>query len=229
MRASIPVTRSCSALARDSPDVTCCARSWSSQSAGSEACCSSSPIRRCSVPRSVTSRTDNFGIQFTGTITVAVAGTYSFYTTSDDGSDLRVDSTTVVNNDGAHASQERQGSIALTAGSHSLRVRFFDPSFLGSSWMTSGMLLYNDANDFFGNADVRNTNPSQEGAVADYAVVGYTRFGGSLGVGRDVSLSTQLWLNYRLETINSTVPLQASHRRGFDIEPIDYDIVPAKK
>ena len=72
---------------------------------------------------SVTSQTDNFGLQFTGTLTVQVAGTYGFSTTSDDGSDLRIDSTTVVNNDGLHSSQERTGSIALSAGTHSLRVR----------------------------------------------------------------------------------------------------------
>jgi YVTN family beta-propeller protein len=75
---------------------------------------------------SVTTRTDNFGIQFTGTLTVPQAGTYQFSTTSDDGSDLRIDSTTVVNNDGLHGSTTVTGSIALSAGSHSLRVRFFE-------------------------------------------------------------------------------------------------------
>ena len=75
---------------------------------------------------SVTTRTDNFGLQFTGTLTVTQAGTYLFSTTSDDGSDLRVDSTTVVNNDGLHGATEVEGSIALSAGTHSLRVRYFE-------------------------------------------------------------------------------------------------------
>ncbi|HEU4428402.1 MAG TPA: PA14 domain-containing protein, partial [Myxococcota bacterium] len=74
----------------------------------------------------VTSRVDNFGIQFTGTISVPQAGTYAFSTTSDDGSDLRIDGTTVVDNDGLHASRKVQGSIALSAGTHALRVRFFE-------------------------------------------------------------------------------------------------------
>jgi len=75
---------------------------------------------------SVTTQSDNFGLQFTGTLTVSQAGTYLFSTTSDDGSDLRIDSTTVVNNDGLHGPTEVEGSIALSAGSHSLRVRYFE-------------------------------------------------------------------------------------------------------
>ena len=75
---------------------------------------------------SVTTRTANFGIQFTGTLTVPQAGTYLFSTRSDEGSDLRIDSTTVVNNDGLHTSREIEGTIALTAGTHSLRVRYFE-------------------------------------------------------------------------------------------------------
>jgi len=77
---------------------------------------------------SVTTRTSSFGIQFTGTLTVPVAATYTFATTSDEGSDLRIDSTTVVNNDGVHTSATVSGSIALSAGTHSLRVRYFERS-----------------------------------------------------------------------------------------------------
>jgi YVTN family beta-propeller protein len=75
---------------------------------------------------SVTTRTDNFGIQFTGTLTVPVTATYTFSTTSNEGSDLRLDGTTVVNNDGVHSSTTVSGSIQLTAGTHSLRVRYFE-------------------------------------------------------------------------------------------------------
>lgn len=115
-------------------------------------------------------------------------------------------------------------AMAVAEEQLALRVRFLDPAFLGSSWMTSGTLLYNDARDFFGNAgvlkdDPTDSNPSQS------AVVNYKRFGGSLGVGRDLSISTQLWLNYRLETLDASYPLEASHLRGFQTEPIDFDII----
>jgi outer membrane protein insertion porin family len=119
-------------------------------------------------------------------------------------------------------------AAAVAQSQYALRVRFLDPAFLGSSWMVSGTLLYNDARDFFGLAQKRDSNPNQNTALSDYAVVGYTRFGGAVGVGRDLSLATQLWVNYRLESIEANVPQQASHVRGFVREPIDFDIVPGR-
>jgi outer membrane protein insertion porin family len=116
------------------------------------------------------------------------------------------------------------GALAIAQDQYALRVRFLDPAFLGSSWMTSGMLLYNDARDFFGNAQVLRDDPLSDSQSAS-AVVSYKRFGGSLGVGRDLSIATQFWLNYRLESIEAQYPLEASHHRGFATEPIDFDIV----
>jgi outer membrane protein insertion porin family len=115
-------------------------------------------------------------------------------------------------------------AMAVADQQLALRVRFLDPAFLGSSWMTSGTLLYNDARDFFGNAGVLKDDPDGTDN-SQSAVVKYTRFGGSLGVGRDLSISTQVWLNYRLETLEASYPLQASHLRGFATEPIDFDII----
>jgi outer membrane protein assembly factor BamA len=116
------------------------------------------------------------------------------------------------------------GAIAVASEQLALRVRFLDPAFVGGKWMVGGSLLYNDAKDYFGNADVRWSNPDED-RLYDSAVVNYTRFGGSLGIGRDLSVSTQLWLHYRLETLNASYPLGASHLRGFDREPIDFDII----
>lgn len=117
-------------------------------------------------------------------------------------------------------------AMAVADEQLALRVRFLDPAFLGSSWMTSGTLLYNDARDFFGNAGVlREDDPSSDASSSQSAVVNYKRFGGSLGVGRDLSISTQIWLNYRLETLDASYPLEASHLRGFATEPIDFDII----
>jgi len=116
-------------------------------------------------------------------------------------------------------------AMAVADQQLALRVRFLDPAFLGSSWMTSGTLLYNDARDFFGNAQVLKEDVPGETTSSQSAVVNYTRFGGALGVGRDLSISTQLWLNYRLETLDASYPLEASHVRGDQIEPIDFDIV----
>jgi outer membrane protein assembly factor BamA len=115
-------------------------------------------------------------------------------------------------------------AVAVAQDEYALRVRFLDPAFLGSSWMTSGTLLYNDARDFFGIADIEKFDPSGTSS-SNSAVVNYKRFGGSLGVGRDLSIATQFWLNYRLESIDADYPLEASQMRGFRTEPIDFAIV----
>ncbi|MEZ4224354.1 MAG: BamA/TamA family outer membrane protein [Polyangiaceae bacterium] len=115
-------------------------------------------------------------------------------------------------------------AIGLAQDQLALRVRFLDPAFLGSHWMVGGQLLFNDAKDFFGNADVRWDDPTQLDDVPDHAVVRYKRFGGNLGVGRDLSVATQLWLHYRLESLDAKLPRAASHLRGDEREPIVFDI-----
>jgi outer membrane protein insertion porin family len=116
------------------------------------------------------------------------------------------------------------GAMAVAQNQLALRVRFLDPAFLGTSWMVGGSLLYNDAADYFGASRVEWTNPEQD-TQFDSAQVDYTRFGGSLGIGRDLSVSTQLWLHYRLESLNARYPYIASQERGFAREPIDFDII----
>jgi outer membrane protein insertion porin family len=117
------------------------------------------------------------------------------------------------------------GAVAGAQDQLALRARFLDPSFFGTPWMVAGTLLYNDAHAFFGNRKALFADPPGRLPLADYAVVAYQRFGGALGLGRDLSLSTQAWMHLRFETIDASVPLLASHRRGFDTEPIDFDII----
>lgn len=116
-------------------------------------------------------------------------------------------------------------AAAIAEQQLALRVRFLDPAFLGGPWMTSGMLLFNNAKDYFGIARVY-TAPDPESVERQQrvAVARYKRFGGALGVGRDLSITTQLWLHYRLEAIDASLPLVASHVRGTR-EPIDFDVV----
>jgi outer membrane protein insertion porin family len=116
------------------------------------------------------------------------------------------------------------GAMAFASNQLALRVRFLDPAFLGSNWMVGGSLLYNNARDFFGTSGVQWVDPNQR-MQFDSAAVDYTRLGGSLGVGRDLSVSTQVWLHYRLESLNASYPYSASQVRGFATEPIDFDII----
>jgi outer membrane protein assembly factor BamA len=116
------------------------------------------------------------------------------------------------------------GAVALAENQLGLRARFADPQFLQSEWTIEAQLLYNDAKDFFGNSDVLVDTGTQQ-VQEDYAILAYKRFGGLVGAGHDLGISTRLFLDYRLEGINATVPLAASDHRGSEIEPIDFQII----
>ena len=67
-----------------------------------------------------------YGFRYTGYIDIKTAGTYTFYTTSDDGSKLYIGGNLVVNNDGLHAAIERSGTVTLAAGKHPIEVSYFE-------------------------------------------------------------------------------------------------------
>jgi hypothetical protein len=69
---------------------------------------------------------DSYAIRFKGFISIATSETYTFYTTSDDGSKLYIDGAEVVDNDGDHAAVEQSGTIALTPGVYYLEVLFYE-------------------------------------------------------------------------------------------------------
>jgi outer membrane protein insertion porin family len=117
------------------------------------------------------------------------------------------------------------GAVALADSQIGLRTRFVNPQFLGSSWTAEAVLLYNNARDFFGNKDVLVDDPRQQ-ISQDYAVLQYRRFGGMVGAGHDLGVSTQLFFDYRMEKLDASLPLAASHHRGLDVEPIDFQIAP---
>ncbi len=66
-----------------------------------------------------------FGFKFTGFIKVPEDALYKFFLASDDGSQLFIGDTLVVDNDGLHGSKLEMGRIALQAGFHPITVLFF--------------------------------------------------------------------------------------------------------
>ena len=109
------------------------------------------------------------------------------------------------------------GAFAVADGQLGLRARLVDPQALRSNWITETELLYNNARDFFGNHDVLVDPPG-----GDFAVAQYKRFGGRVGFGHDLGISSQLFVHYRLEKVDATLPDAASDHRGLDIEPVDF-------
>ena len=67
-----------------------------------------------------------FGLQFRGFIDVPETAIYSFFLTSDDGSQLRIADRLVVDNDGAHSSKEKSGQVALAKGVHRFALDYMD-------------------------------------------------------------------------------------------------------
>ncbi len=70
-----------------------------------------------------------YGFLYQGKINISTTGTYTFYTTSDNGSNLYIDgysgSNSVLKNVYSSAPHEQSGSINLTAGTHTIFVSYF--------------------------------------------------------------------------------------------------------
>ncbi len=79
---------------------------------------------------SIAKTTERFGVVYEGFINIPVSGNYTFETNSDDGSKLYIgnynpSATALVNNDGLHGAQFREGTINLAAGTYPFTVTFF--------------------------------------------------------------------------------------------------------
>lgn len=67
-----------------------------------------------------------FAMRFQGTVTIPTAGTWTFYTYSDDGTKLYINGALVVSNDGDHSPQTRSGTIALAAGTATFDLKYYE-------------------------------------------------------------------------------------------------------
>jgi hypothetical protein len=69
---------------------------------------------------------DQFYIRWTGKLRTAANGSYTFFVESDDGSRLFIDGKEIVNNDGAHAMEEKSGTVELKPGDHDFKLEFYE-------------------------------------------------------------------------------------------------------
>ncbi|MBN1916254.1 DUF11 domain-containing protein [Candidatus Dojkabacteria bacterium] len=92
---------------------------------------------------------DKFSIKWTGMLTTDYSDTYRFCTTSDDGTRLWIDDVNVIDQWTTHGLTEYCGNIDLTAGTHNIRMDYFDH--------------YIDAA-----VELRWSSPSQTGGVNEY-------------------------------------------------------------
>ncbi|MSU33774.1 MAG: hypothetical protein EXS36_01410 [Pedosphaera sp.] len=73
----------------------------------------------------VTTRSGDFGLRFQGVLDVPSEGDYTFWLNSDDGSQLFLDGSRLIDNDGEHGLAERSVKASLPAGPHSFTLLFF--------------------------------------------------------------------------------------------------------
>ena len=80
---------------------------------------------------------NNWGARFSGLIDIPETGNWTFFLTSDDGSEFWIDGVSLVTNYGSHGMRELSGFRNLTAGLHDFRAEFFQgggPHGLKLSW-----------------------------------------------------------------------------------------------
>jgi alpha-L-fucosidase len=71
-------------------------------------------------------RGEHLGLVLSGYLRISADGLYKFALTSDDGSLLDLDGQNVVDNDGLHGAETQTGVVALRAGWHKFRLRYFN-------------------------------------------------------------------------------------------------------
>ena len=81
---------------------------------------------------------DQIGLVFEGYVEVEKDGIYTAYTESDDGSRLYINGEMVVDNDGLHGRQTRNGQVALAKGYHQVRIEFFENS--GGEYLKASLI-----------------------------------------------------------------------------------------
>lgn len=69
-----------------------------------------------------------YAVRFETTLTVTDGGTYTFTTTSDDGSKLLINGVEIVDNDGLHGAVTENGSTFLAPGDYNVVIIFFENS-----------------------------------------------------------------------------------------------------
>lgn len=111
---------------------------------------------------SMIKRNDNFAVTYSGFLQIEKAGNYTFYLNSDDGSRLYINNKLVIDHNGLHAASEKSGSISLAAGSHPVRVEYFEKTGeqrISLLYSVSGVTKREVPPQMFGSAETAPTQP----------------------------------------------------------------------
>ncbi len=70
--------------------------------------------------------TDNFAARYSGSFEAPTTGDYTFYLTSDDGSQLTINGEPIINNDGLHPDVELEATVSLSEGPNVIELTYFE-------------------------------------------------------------------------------------------------------
>jgi predicted esterase len=158
--------------------------------------------------------TTNYGFKWTGYIYAPVTGTYTFETSSDDGSKLYIDvpysvnASANVNNDNVHATTTVAGSsMTLTKGAHTITITFFQGT--GGSAMSVLWKNPQTNNKFVAIPDSAFTQglvPSGTVPVAPSNLVATTASAKKINLTSygDSSLNASTTYYYKIQSINNS-------------------------
>ncbi|HEX4000413.1 MAG TPA: PA14 domain-containing protein, partial [Pirellulales bacterium] len=82
---------------------------------------------------------NNYTLISTGNVYIPTTGYYTFATTSDDGSMLFIDGSTVVSNNNFQGNTQKTGTLQLTAGLHNIEIAYYEG---GGGYMVSAQAIY---------------------------------------------------------------------------------------
>ncbi|HPF78268.1 MAG TPA: lectin-like protein, partial [Alphaproteobacteria bacterium] len=109
---------------------------------------------------------DNYALKFTTTLTITTGGTYTFRTSSDDGSALYLNGTQIVNNDGLHGVVTvTSAGQALAAGTYILEATFFERG--GGNVLTVEMTGPDTGGSYTNLQSYADVSVSNAGALSD--------------------------------------------------------------
>ncbi len=186
------------------------------------------PTQSDSIARWLGAPTSRWGIRFSGSISIPTAGNWSFGINSDEGSQLYIDGSLVIDNDGLHGMVNLTGSVVLTTGYHTFEIRYFEdggnngmiatwrspsasaytviPSSAFSSAAASAPLSVNAAVQLYGDNSAGSTNINAfDATLGAYGGANISTTAGTVSTN---STSTAAW------QMNGRARLQGSARVG---------------
>ncbi|MCC6228800.1 MAG: hypothetical protein IT432_06190 [Phycisphaerales bacterium] len=161
--------------------------------------------------------TDYFALQLIGRIDIPADGTWTFGVSSDAGARLFIDGHLVVNDDANHAFRRQAGSITLTAGRHTIEVRYLE------IYYAQGLVL-----DWSGPGINSATTIPASAFRHDPAEAGVTDPGHGLRAywSNAVSHATKLgevdWTTYDTTTVETSVSWPITNTAFYAGGPTDY-------